>query len=819
MIEKIETKVLMIMSDCSTDAPFCISPTPTAVPPTPTVSPTPTLLPVKPIEDERCEELVFNTTAFPKITSSKNLDINVYNNQITGVESITNNSFVIQQAVTIDKETIDINRNTIFKNIGDTRFNAADAFTFLKTRFKPLEPEDESFKNPQQIPIVACNTDGDPYTYYVNNDTIILDGCNNNIVILPIYDLYGQIISFPLKNSFNKLLTTEAITAIDATDQIVYFPFKNINNSVVCYPFRDLNQNLIFSLPPQNTERLVDVSQARANLSIAYNNARDAHSLKFVHYLLDLEKQGTCISFFSAVLGSSVTSLELENIEVFGVAVYKTCPDCSELTNYLSTYINCFIRYYPDRSCYVYDVYKKLGGKTSFTRINTEKDKDIFVSEKAAYLAYNILKCPFWEYEKVITLLPCERKTPDGNVVPTTTTPSRILDIYTKVNELSTKLQECCEKEPAISQTPAPTQFPTLTPKPTNFPTQTPKSTNFPTQTPKPTPNPTPAPTTPRPTSSGSGGGGPFVAVCDPVPVIIIENRNNIGYEPTRKFPGGTDAIKVFISKSACTKPDGTVDLSLDLVSDEFDWSQDKYPSSPTSPDNIMSRVYFVGNRPGEDLIFSAEARSMFLPATTEDIRFSPFSGSRISQPVNWSNKQGKSFNRDLLRGKECPDLLTSCFSKVLIPGSSTGEIEYTVYSQGVRIQTNLNGTNKWLTPTPTTDLIDIFNPCRVQNVRVILTILNNRGGILHPFYKDEMNPATGKRETKATRCPLGAKPIQNEGGFWALDMSRTGGASVSFSIVRPPECNRGDDPNLDGSALAFYWDKDFREACCNSVS
>ena len=76
----------MIMSNCSTEASFCISPTPTGiVKTTPVISPspvyitpTPTILSPIAIEKERCEDLVFDSTKFPTITSSKNFDINQF---------------------------------------------------------------------------------------------------------------------------------------------------------------------------------------------------------------------------------------------------------------------------------------------------------------------------------------------------------------------------------------------------------------------------------------------------------------------------------------------------------------------------------------------------------------------------------------------------------------------------------------------------------------------------------------------------------------------------------------------------------------------
>ena len=211
---------------------------------------------------------------------------------------------------------------------------------------------------------------------------------NNNIRAykLPLYDKYKQQIVFPLNN--NK--TIAGISSVDAANKTVYFPFTDLNGTIVPYPLRDTSNNIV--LRPASSHNVSDPTTVYEELDTAYNFAKDSHAFNFNQQLLEIKKTNK-ISFFQGTV-----TKDNNNLNFFAAAVFNKAASSADLTNIHSSQLDYFIRYYHDRSNAVYNSNKS---DAPISTITTSSGSSNIVSkittDQNLSAANSIISTNYWD--------------------------------------------------------------------------------------------------------------------------------------------------------------------------------------------------------------------------------------------------------------------------------------------------------------------------------------------------------------------------------------------------------------------------------------
>lgn len=414
-------------------------------------------------KDCTIDPLPFDVTAFPTVTSGKNFNFSVYAAQLSAAEELAQDEPIVlyEEPYPSIEEAVQAEKN-IYNFSGDIRFTGLSAYTFLRTRYKPLDSTDLYASTSSTITATACDTEGLAYTYTMPNTAFFYD-FNQTRIYLPAFDLYGRQIKFPLTNSEGKYLLTQVgiVTAYDANSQLIYFPLKDSHNNIVKYPFRDAFNSTIISPPEQNNDKLIDTNQAFEALDNAYENAKDADAYNFTFFILDIENTNK-ISFFQGIVETPVNI-----VNFFAAAVYRDGATDADLINITSDQISYFVRYHDDRSAYVYDLYKQNGGTGPYTIIQPTTSTviaDKVKSENERMASYNILSIPYWSssqtdftFSKKIVQNTIHTSVLDLYTTSTNNTAkiaaleSQVSSLFNLVTTLSTKLDTLSTTVTAVS--------------------------------------------------------------------------------------------------------------------------------------------------------------------------------------------------------------------------------------------------------------------------------------------------------------------------------------------------------------------------------
>jgi len=347
--------------------------------------------------DTVCVSPPYDVTLFPSVTSTADFDVAAYAAQIQAIEEASDNTAITLHepsypTVSQLKEA----EQKILQHAGDLRFTGADVYNFLHTRYRHLDSSDivNMFITPPSttITLTACNFDGDYYTYTAANTAYFLDQHNKEIV-LPVFDKYGQQVVFPLYTESGHILITETVSAYNFNKDIIFFPLKDANNNQIKYPFKDINNTTIVTLPKKNNILLRDVNEAYTSLDNAYNNAKDADAYKFIQYILSLSLTNKTSFFYSKTEETDETTAYL------AAAIFNIDTPDIELSNLLSGNLKYFIRYYADRTDFIYNIYTFRGGIGPLTVISSPTSTniaDVILYEKIKSASYSILGAPFW---------------------------------------------------------------------------------------------------------------------------------------------------------------------------------------------------------------------------------------------------------------------------------------------------------------------------------------------------------------------------------------------------------------------------------------
>lgn len=375
--------------------------------------------------------LPFDVTAFPTITSGKNFNFSTYAAQLSAAEELALDEPIVlfEEPYPTIEEAIQAEKD-IYSFSGDVRFTGLSAYTFIRSRYKPLDSTDLYASTSPTITATACDSEGLPYTYTMPNTAFFYD-FDQTRMYLPAFDLYGRQIKFPLTNSEGKYLLTQVgvLTAYDANHQIINFPIKDSHNNIIKYPFRDAFNSIIISPPIQSNDKLVDVNQAFEALDNAYSNAKDADAYSFAFFILNKEPQNI-ISFFQGVVDTPVNT-----VNFFAAAIYDEGATEQDLSSITSDKINYFIRYHEDRSEFVYNIYKQHGGTGPYTIISPTTSTaiaDKVKSENERMASYNILSAPYW--------IPGQTDFTQSKKTVQNTIHTSVLDLYTSSTDASTRI-------------------------------------------------------------------------------------------------------------------------------------------------------------------------------------------------------------------------------------------------------------------------------------------------------------------------------------------------------------------------------------------
>lgn len=357
-------------------------------------------------DDIKCtSNNIVDVTVLPSVSSTRDFDVRTYTASTSAIEFVEKKAPILYYTPSApNTEIIAQTETAINKESGDPRFTAVNAMQYLQTRYTTLDDATTYDKLLQKtFTVTTCDAEGYPLTYTKLLSTVFYDQ-QNTVIKLPIYDKYGQIVTFPLKDENGRYLLKEAVSAIDYTQNIIHFPLRDTNSNYIKYPFKDaltiqqtntqaqnVDSNVILTLPPRNADLLVSATTAYKELSVASDNAKDAHSFKFVNFLLNSEKihPDKFLSFFFITLDNGLTC--------FGVAVYKTSTNITDISSLNFEY---FIRYYPDRADYVYKLYKERGGTAPYTPITPKAASaaidDIIKQDRTTRICRTLLTYTYW---------------------------------------------------------------------------------------------------------------------------------------------------------------------------------------------------------------------------------------------------------------------------------------------------------------------------------------------------------------------------------------------------------------------------------------
>lgn len=365
-------------------------------------------------------------TTFPSILSSKNFNFTAYSAQVSALEEFAlDEPLVFQQAPMPAVKDIIAAEKEVYNTVGDRRFSGLKAYEFLHTRYKVLDTTDSmSSSNTSVLLASACDSEGFPYTIYIPNSATYYDSNNANVV-LPAFDKYGKLVTFPLKDIHGRyVLTNSALTAIDDKGEMIFFPLKDTNNKKIEFPFRGVTGDVII-VPPRNQDRLLDVTEAYTSLDTAYSNAKDADAFAFAKYIISLSNTNRTSFFYNTVAAPGGVSGR-NIIPFFAAAMYDLTATNTDLTDITADSLNYIVRYYPDRAVLAYEYYKELGGTGPYTTITplTGSSFSILIrNENVALASYNILSSPLWSPEAPL-------ETYFNNSIPPNNVHTSILELH-----------------------------------------------------------------------------------------------------------------------------------------------------------------------------------------------------------------------------------------------------------------------------------------------------------------------------------------------------------------------------------------------------
>ena len=171
---------------------------------------------------------------------------------------------------------------------------------------------------------------------------------------------------FPLNDT--KLIVD--VSAIDAANKTVYFPFTDLNGNIVPYPLRDALNNIISR--PVSSHNVDSAAAVYDELDAAYNFAKDSHAYNFNQQLLEIKKTNK-LGFFRGSLTKDNNVLNF-----FAAAVFNKTASATDLTDIHSSQLDYIIRYYHDRADSVYSSNKN---DTPISTISTTSSSNSLISK------------------------------------------------------------------------------------------------------------------------------------------------------------------------------------------------------------------------------------------------------------------------------------------------------------------------------------------------------------------------------------------------------------------------------------------------------
>lgn len=380
---------------------------------------------------------IVNPAVLPTLTSTKDFDFNAFVAELSGLEDLQGEEtlFLYEPPFPSIEEVSQAEKDVFSNSGGDSRFTAEDVYNFVFSRYRPIDNSDSFASQSSIITLTGCTFDGDIYTYTIpGSSTNYIKDTNNKEVLLPIYDSFNQKVTLPITDINGKYLLVESTTGIDAANKIVHFPLKDNRDNILKYPFKGFDGNVITHLPAQNNKLLNNVDEAYEDLDLAYEKAKDANAFEFVEYLLDLDLDHK-LGFFYGTITLPASSY------FFTVGVYKLSATDDNLVDITNSNLEYFLRYYPDRAQYVFDLYKSLGGSGIWTNIIPPTSTDIaeiIKYEKQKLASFASLSVPYWTVEESNTV------TYEDNVInssPIHTSMSEIYTLTTSNSSATTSLQ------------------------------------------------------------------------------------------------------------------------------------------------------------------------------------------------------------------------------------------------------------------------------------------------------------------------------------------------------------------------------------------
>lgn len=292
--------------------------------------------------------------------------------------------------------------NKVLSNLGDTRFNGLSVFNFLQTRYR----------------VIDCGT---------NFDTTI----DSNTYTLPVYDRFKQLVTFPIIDSNGNLITRDAVTAIDDTNQTIYFPLTDLKDNKISFPLTDIDKQII-SVPKSN-DTVTTAAQAYSELDIAYNNAKDAHAFKFANLISNILSTNR-VGFFN---GNISTPSESRKLPFFAAGVYDNNSTDTDVKDVNSSKLNYFIKYYPDRADKVQSTLVSRNQSIPNTNIQTSTtavDTDaIMQTDQNRTAASSIAASKYWDPSDSLDVYKSNKVKSNSMSSMLANIQSQISDIYSKI--------------------------------------------------------------------------------------------------------------------------------------------------------------------------------------------------------------------------------------------------------------------------------------------------------------------------------------------------------------------------------------------------